>query len=265
MAFSSNKRPQVLQITPAHEIVLKGPFNHVVTSYLELYNPSKQRVCFKVKTTAPRRYCVRPNSGLVKPDEKIKIAIMLQPIDDDSQSERNKHKFMVQSVVVNDEDTNAENVWTAAKPEDIMDSKLRCVFHLPSLSEDSENTTQSEQINSSTSPISTNVQNSSPNSKSTQEKSPLKLIATGGDGRVASQQTNEILSRSFAHESKNRNTANVSSSSGRQTKKSDDKSVSYIHHSTSSFLQPMSEDFNPIFLLSLAMLIIGIILGKYII
>lgn len=70
----------------------------MVTSYLKLTNPSDSRVCFKVKTTAPKRYCVRPNNGIVEPKQTATIAVMLQPFDVDSQAEKNKHKFMVQTM-----------------------------------------------------------------------------------------------------------------------------------------------------------------------
>ena len=46
---------------------LVGPFTDMVSSEIKLTNPSQKRVCFKVKTTAPKRYCVRPNSGLLEP------------------------------------------------------------------------------------------------------------------------------------------------------------------------------------------------------
>ena len=51
-----------------------GPFTDVVTADLGLNNPSDRRVCFKVKTTAPKRYCVRPNSGIIEPGTKITVA-----------------------------------------------------------------------------------------------------------------------------------------------------------------------------------------------
>lgn len=56
------------------EIFCSGPFNEVVTSHLHLSNPSDKRVCFKVKTTAPRRYCVRPNSGFIDSNGSITIS-----------------------------------------------------------------------------------------------------------------------------------------------------------------------------------------------
>ena len=46
----------------------------VVTSHLKLRNPSDKRVCFKVKTTAPKRYCVRPNSGFVNAGEEVDVS-----------------------------------------------------------------------------------------------------------------------------------------------------------------------------------------------
>lgn len=52
-----------------------GPFlERTVTSYIKLTNPSNQKVYFKIKTTAPKRYCVRPNCGYLKPKEISQIA-----------------------------------------------------------------------------------------------------------------------------------------------------------------------------------------------
>lgn len=51
-----------------------GPFNEVVTSNLTLKNPTGEPVIFKVKTTAPKQYCVRPNSGLLGPKETAVIS-----------------------------------------------------------------------------------------------------------------------------------------------------------------------------------------------
>lgn len=55
-------------------LCLPGPFTDVVTTNLKLKNPSDRRVCFKVKTTAPRRYCVRPNSGVIDAGATVVIS-----------------------------------------------------------------------------------------------------------------------------------------------------------------------------------------------
>lgn len=85
-----------------------GPFTEVVTSHLKLSNPTDRRICFKVKTTAPKRYCVRPNNGIVEPKSSALIAVMLQPFDIENQTDRNKHKFMVQTMFVPDGDVNQD-------------------------------------------------------------------------------------------------------------------------------------------------------------
>lgn len=56
---------------------------------------------------------------------------MLQPFDYDP-NEKSKHKFMVQTIFAPAAITDTETMWKDAKPDELMDSKLRCVFELPS-------------------------------------------------------------------------------------------------------------------------------------
>ncbi|CAB1336252.1 unnamed protein product [Coregonus sp. 'balchen'] len=107
------RQEQVLQLEPPHELKFRD-----------------RNVCFKVKTTAPRRYCVRPNSGIIDAGTSINVSVMLQPFDYDP-NEKSKHKFMVQSMLAPYDMTDMEGVWKEAKPEELMDSKLRCAFELP--------------------------------------------------------------------------------------------------------------------------------------
>jgi len=126
-----SKLEQVLHLDPPSDLRFKGPFTDVVTTNLQLKNPSDRRVCFKVKTTAPRRYCVRPNSGIIDAGATVTISVMLQPFDYDP-NEKSKHKFMVQTIFAAPNITEMDAMWKDAKPDDLMDSKLRCVFELPS-------------------------------------------------------------------------------------------------------------------------------------
>lgn len=41
---------------------------------MSLKNPCEKKVAFKIKTTAPKRYCVRPNCGELGPKEKAEIS-----------------------------------------------------------------------------------------------------------------------------------------------------------------------------------------------
>jgi hypothetical protein len=124
------KPEQLLIIEPENELKFRGPFNVSVMSYMRLTNPSDKKILFKIKTTAPKKYCVRPNSGALDPKHTIEVAIALQPFVFDS-NEKNKHKFMVQSFVAPEGDFDAERLWREVVPDQLMDSKLKCVFELP--------------------------------------------------------------------------------------------------------------------------------------
>ncbi|XP_034190605.1 VAMP-associated protein 33kDa [Osmia lignaria lignaria] len=126
------KPEQVLIIEPQSELRFRGPFTgSTVTSYIKLTNPSNHKVYFKIKTTAPKRYCVRPNCGTVRPKEVTQIAVTLQPFDFDP-AEKNKHKFMVQALIApDDDDEDYSDVWKDTNPDQLMESKLKCVFENP--------------------------------------------------------------------------------------------------------------------------------------
>jgi len=126
----STKQEQILKIDPPVELTFTGPFHQAVSSVMTLTNPSERKVCFKIKTTAPKRYCVKPNSGVIDPMQTVQIAVSLQPFDFDPQ-DKNRHKFMVQSMYAPPGEINQESLWKEADSSQLMDSKLKCLFLLP--------------------------------------------------------------------------------------------------------------------------------------
>ncbi|XP_035433655.1 vesicle-associated membrane protein-associated protein B isoform X3 [Spodoptera frugiperda] len=141
---------QVLTIEPQNELKFKvdysGLFESGCTTYMRLTNPSNDTVLFKIKTTAPKKYCVRPNSGVLEPNSKVEIAITPQPVYVDP-NEKHKHKFMVQSVVAPEGKTNIDQVWKEISPDQLMDCKLKCVFESPrgtNLNDAGDNVAQNE-------------------------------------------------------------------------------------------------------------------------
>ncbi|XP_077465820.1 vesicle-associated membrane protein-associated protein B-like [Stigmatopora argus] len=127
---------QVLVLEPQYELKFRGPFTDVVTTYLKLTNPTSHDVCFKIKTNMPRRYCVRPNGGIIDAGASISVLVMLQPFDYDP-NEKTKHRFMVLSMILYDRN-DIESSWKYAKPEDLMDTKLRCTHEMPFQNQDCE-------------------------------------------------------------------------------------------------------------------------------
>jgi len=125
-----SKQEQVLKIKPPNELTFVGPFTQPVSSVMYLTNPSDRKVCFKIKTTAPKRYCVKPNSGVIDPNESVKISVSLQPFEFVPQ-EKNKHKFMVQSMYAPEGEIHQDLLWKEVDSTQLMDSKLKCVFTMP--------------------------------------------------------------------------------------------------------------------------------------
>lgn len=58
---------------PSYPFPTSGPLTQLVKRSLQVSNPNNQPVAFKVKTTAPKQYCVRPNSGRIEPGEKVEV------------------------------------------------------------------------------------------------------------------------------------------------------------------------------------------------
>jgi len=50
-----------------------GPLTDAIKETLIIRNPTQLPIAFKVKTTAPKQYCVRPNSGRVEPGQELEV------------------------------------------------------------------------------------------------------------------------------------------------------------------------------------------------
>jgi len=56
--------------------------------------------------------------------------VSLQPFEFDP-AEKNRHKFMVQSMFAPEGEVNQETLWRESDASVMMDSKLKCVFVMP--------------------------------------------------------------------------------------------------------------------------------------
>lgn len=98
---SSHSRFPLLLFFPRSEFHVANPgsFTKPTTEYLTLSNPTSQPLAFKVKTTAPKIYCVRPNASILEPGASVKVSIILQgfsqPLPEDYKC---KDKFLLVSV-----------------------------------------------------------------------------------------------------------------------------------------------------------------------
>lgn len=145
---SLNPKSSFLKIRPK-ELVYHPPFMGVITNELKLYNSSDEHtIAFKVKTTAPIRYCVRPNTGIIPPGKSIDVQILLNCTKDSpSISMKTKDKFQILSIVVTDPNIDPKSIWTNSPPNLITKNKLKAVFSLPSNEQQSPSNPSSNSTN----------------------------------------------------------------------------------------------------------------------
>ncbi|XP_072960405.1 vesicle-associated protein 2-1-like isoform X1 [Typha angustifolia] len=67
---------------------------------LKVVNNTEHHVAFKVKTTSPRKYFVRPNASVVQPWDSCTIKVTLQAQKEYSPDVQCKDKFLIQSTRV---------------------------------------------------------------------------------------------------------------------------------------------------------------------
>ncbi|WVZ67508.1 hypothetical protein U9M48_016572 [Paspalum notatum var. saurae] len=67
---------------------------------VHLVNKSNEYVAFKVKTTSPKRYCVRPNTGVILPRKTCEFTVTMQALRTAPPDLQLKDKFLVQTTVV---------------------------------------------------------------------------------------------------------------------------------------------------------------------
>nr|GMD79065.1 vesicle-associated protein 2-2-like [Ipomoea batatas] len=67
---------------------------------VHLTNITDQYVAFKVKTTSPKKYCVRPNIGIIKPKATVEFRVTMQAQSAAPFDMQCKDKFLIQSTVV---------------------------------------------------------------------------------------------------------------------------------------------------------------------
>lgn len=90
---------QLISVSPDE---LKFQFELGRQSYcdLEVSNARNQYVAFKVKTTSPKKYFVRPNTGVIPPRGSCLIRVTLQAQREYPHDMQCKDKFLLQSTVV---------------------------------------------------------------------------------------------------------------------------------------------------------------------
>ncbi|KAL7049544.1 hypothetical protein ACKWTF_003748 [Chironomus riparius] len=125
-----NNYGDMLQLTPAETIVFQKNNNNEYFGNVEILNVGKKAITYKVKTTAPDKFRVRPSSGTLSPNNNAIINVLIQK--NQHTLPVNKDKFLVMCMPLPDESlTNEEisNIWkevNASSP--VEQHRLKCAM-----------------------------------------------------------------------------------------------------------------------------------------
>ncbi|BHF81800.1 hypothetical protein SprV_0802493400 [Sparganum proliferum] len=115
----------LLIVEPSSQLEFYGPFSNVQTSTIKLSNPTSDKVTFKVKTTVPKRYCVRPSCGIVEPQDSVDVLVSTAPNAEPTGDSRDKLVFMA---TIAPDDVRLDQVWQTVDRSKISEKLLMCTI-----------------------------------------------------------------------------------------------------------------------------------------
>ena len=128
--MTSSKEP-ILIISPS-ELKFKFELRKQIPATLVLQNPAMHTVAFKIKTTTPKKYCVRPSTGFVLPQSKVPVQIMMSSQRETPLDFNNcRDKFLVQSVKLSEEEAGnpiSADLFSKVGGKDVHEYKLKVSY-----------------------------------------------------------------------------------------------------------------------------------------
>ncbi|XP_010524398.1 PREDICTED: vesicle-associated protein 1-2 [Tarenaya hassleriana] len=105
-----------------------------ISCSLYLTNKTDNYVAFKVKTTNPKKYCVKPNTGVVLPRSTCEVAVTMQAQKEAPEDMQCKDKFLLQGVVANPGATTKDvtpEMFSKEAGHQVEETKLRVIYVPP--------------------------------------------------------------------------------------------------------------------------------------
>ncbi|KAI4317653.1 hypothetical protein L6164_025507 [Bauhinia variegata] len=124
---------ELLEIEP-RELKFVFELKKQTSCLVQLKNKSDQYVAFKVKTTSPKKYCVRPNIGIINPKGNCDFTVTMQAQKIAPPDMQCKDKFLIQSRIVpfgTTVDDITSDMFARDSGNHIEEKKLRVVLISP--------------------------------------------------------------------------------------------------------------------------------------
>ncbi|KAK1423675.1 hypothetical protein QVD17_18982 [Tagetes erecta] len=107
---------------------------------VQMINKTNHYVAFKIKTTNPKKYCVRPNTGVIDPNALCDFIVTMQAPKVAPPDMICRDKFLVQSTIVPEgtkEEDVTSNMFAKEDGKTVDEKKLKVIFVSPPDSSDS--------------------------------------------------------------------------------------------------------------------------------
>jgi len=102
--------------------------NTAVAKTFKLENTSDNGVIYRIKTTAPKRYMVRPNIGFIPPKAGVTIKVSMN-LSKDPKTDPKSDKFQVQSLFFQSNGNLDENavkeIWADSKGKELFKQRIK--------------------------------------------------------------------------------------------------------------------------------------------
>jgi vesicle-associated membrane protein-associated protein B len=125
-----------IEVNPNDLVLFDDVTKKASSTFVTLRNITSRRVAFKIKTTSPKEYIVKPNSGIINANDSKKIEFTMHATDFVPSSKNSQDKFMIMAVALDDnfEVSKVSDIWKETSQDVLQQLKLTAGFkgmHLP--------------------------------------------------------------------------------------------------------------------------------------
>ncbi|XP_035837013.1 vesicle-associated protein 2-2 isoform X1 [Helianthus annuus] len=129
-------KPEILEVQ-AQQLKFIFELKKQSSCSVQMINKTNHHVAFKIKTTNPKKYCVRPNAGVIDPNASCEFsddAVTMQAPKVAPPDMISKDKFLIQSTVVpegTEEEDVTSNMFVKADGKIVDEKKLKVILIPP--------------------------------------------------------------------------------------------------------------------------------------
>lgn len=114
------------------DLKFRFQLNKQLLATITIKNNNDKRVAFKIKTTAPKKYVVRPSSGIVEAKSQTSVQVIMQAQKEYPADFQNcKDKFMVQTTLLDDSEQLDRDTFLKDGRKDTKEYRLKVIMEGP--------------------------------------------------------------------------------------------------------------------------------------